>query len=106
MERDMIHDIGTGIVTFLLGAALTYVLEKWTGAFRRLGAMEFALQAILRRHMIQTINYYRERPEKLVPQWELECFDQMHDAGKGLGMDGYFDELKKVMHEELRHETH
>ena len=105
MEMDMIHDIGTGIVTFLLGAALTYVLEKWTGAFRRLGAMEFALQALLRNRMIQTVNYYREK-QKPVPQWELECFDQMHDAGKGLGVDGYFDELKKVMHEELRHETH
>lgn len=102
----MIQEIGSNIVTFLLGAALTYFLEKGTGLFRRLGAVEFALQAILRKHMIQTVNYYRERPEKPVPQWELECFDQMHDAGKGLGVDGYFDELKKVMHEELKHETH
>ena len=102
----MLQEIGSNIVTFLLGAALTFFLEKWTGVFQRLKAMEFALQAILRRHMIQTINYYRERPEKLVPQWELECFDQMHDAGKGLGMDWYFDELRKVMHEDLKHETH
>lgn len=102
----MIQEIGTNIVTFLLGAALTYFLGHWSNTFKKIDAMEFALQAILRRHMIQTINYYRERPEKLVPQWELECFDQMHDAGKGLGMDGYFDELKKVMHEGLRHEIH
>lgn len=102
----MIQEIGTNIVTFLLGAALTYFLEKGTGVFRRLGAVEFALQALLRNRMIQTVNYYRDRPDKLVPQWELECFDQMHDAGKGLGVDGYFDELKKVMHEELKHETH
>ena len=102
----MLQEIGSNIVTFLLGAALTFFLEKGTGVFQRLGGVEFALQAILRRHMIQTINYYRERPEKSVPQWELECFDQMFDAGKRLGLDGYFDELKRVMHEELQHETH
>jgi len=101
----MIQEIGSGIVTFLLGAAMTFFLEKGTGVFRRLGAMEFALQALLRNRMIQTVNYYREK-KKPVPQWELECFDQMHDAGKSLGVDGYFDELKKVMHEELEHETH
>ena len=53
----MLQEIGSNIVTFLLGAALTFFLEKWTGVFQRLKAMEFALQAILRRHMIQTINY-------------------------------------------------
>ena len=52
----MIQEIGTGIVTFLLGAAMTFVLEKWTGVFRRMGAVEFALQALLRKHMIQTVN--------------------------------------------------
>jgi len=101
----MIQEIGANIVTFLLGAALTFFLEKGTGVFRRLGAVEFALQALLRNRMIQTVNYYREK-KKLVPQWELASFDQMYDAGKALGVDGYFDELKKVMHEDLEHETH
>ena len=102
----MLHDIGSGIVTFVLGAALTYFLEKWTGVFQQNSAMKFALQALLRNRMIQTVNYYREHPEKRVSQWELESFDQMHDAGKALGVDGYFDGLKKVMHEDLQHETH
>ena len=102
----MLQEIGTNIVTFLLGAALTFFLEKGTGVFRRLGAIEFALQALIRNRMIQTVNYYREHPEKLVPQWELASFNQLYDAGKSLGVDGYFDELKKVMHEDLEHETH
>lgn len=101
----MLQEIGSNIVTFLLGAALTFFLEKGTGVFQRLGAVEFALQALLRNRMIQTINYYREKGRP-VPQWELECFEQMFDAGKRLGLDGYFDELKRVMHEELPHEIH
>lgn len=102
----MIQEIGANIVTFLLGAALTFFLEKGTGVFQRLRAVEFALQALIRNRMIQTVNYYREHPDKLVPQWELASFDQLYDAGKMLGVDGYFDELKKVMHGELKHETH
>ena len=101
----MIHEIGSNIVTFLLGSALTFFLGKWTNIFTKVDNLEFGVQALLRNRMIQTVNYYREKG-KPVPQWELECFDQMYDAGKSLGVDGYFDELKKVMHEELKHETH
>ncbi len=101
----MIEQIGTGIVTFILGSVCTYFLGHWSNTFKKIDALEFGVQALLRNRMIQTVNYYREK-QKPVPQWELECFDQMYDAGKGLGVDGYFDELKKVMHEELKHEIH
>lgn len=105
MERDMIHDIGTGIVTFLLGSVCTYFLGKWSNIFGKIDSLEFGVRALLRNRMIQTVNYYREK-KRLVPQWELASFDQMYDAGKSLGEDGYLDELKHVMHEELKHETH
>ena len=102
----MSEQVIQGIVMFLVGSCCSYFLEKWTGVFSQNSAMKFALQALLRNRMIQTVNYYRERPEKLVSQWELESFDQMYDAGKALGVDGYFDELKRAMHEDLRHENH
>ena len=101
----MLQEIASNIVMFFLGSVLTYCVTMWTTAFKKLGFVEFGVRALLRNRMIQTVNYYREKG-KLVPQWELASFDQMYDAGKALGEDGYMDELKRVMHEELRHETH
>jgi len=102
----MIQEIGANIVTFLLGAALTYFVGHWSNAFKTLEAVKFGVRALIRNRMIQSVNYFREHPDKLVPQWELASFDQLYDAGKALGEDGYLDTLKKVMHEELEHETH
>ena len=104
-EAEMIQEIGSNIVTFLLGAALTFFLSKWTNLFHKIDSLEFGVRALLRNKMIQTVNYYREK-KKLVPQWELESFDQMYDASKQLGEDGYLEALKDVMHGELEHETH
>ena len=101
----MLQEITSNVVMFFLGSAMTFIVTLWTKAFKRLGFVEFGVRALLRNRMIQTVNYYREK-KKLVPQWELASFDQMYDAGKALGEDGYMDELKRVMHEELKHETH
>ena len=101
----MVQEILQGIVMFLLGSVLTYFTTRWSKTLKKLGFVEFGVRALLRNRMIQTVNYYREKG-KLVPQWELASFDQMYDAGKALGEDGYMDELKRVMHEELKHETH
>ena len=102
----MLHEIGANIVTFLLGCALTYFVGFWSGVFKKINAVEFGVRALIRNRMIQSVNYYREHPDKLVPQWELASFDQLYDAGKALGEDGYLDALKTVMHKELKHETH
>ena len=101
----MLHEIGANIVTFLLGCALTYFVGYWSKIFHKIDSLELGVRALLRNRMIQTLNYYREK-KKPVPRWELESFDQMYDAGKLLGEDGYMDELKHEMHEELKHETH
>lgn len=101
----MLEQIGVDIIMFLLGSALTYISTRWSSSLKKIDSLEFGVRALLRNRMIQTVNYYREK-KKLVPQWELASFDQMYDAGKSLGEDGYMDELKRVMHEELKHETH
>lgn len=72
----MIHDIGTGIVTFLLGSVCTYFLGKWSNIFGKIDSLEFGVRALLRNRMIQTVNYYREK-QRAVPQWELANFDQL-----------------------------
>ena len=101
----MLEQIGAEIVMFLLGSALTYISTRWSKSLKKIDKLEYGVRALLRNRMIQTVNYYREK-QKLVPQWELASFDQMYEAGKDLGEDGYLDELKKVMHEDLKHETH
>ena len=101
----MLQEITSNVVMFFLGSALTFIVTLWTKAFKKLGYVEFGVRALLRNRMIQTLNYYREK-KKPVPRWELESFDQMYSASKSLGEDGYMDELKREMHEELEHETH
>ena len=101
----MLEQIESTIVAFVLGGVLTYFTTRWSKTLKKLECMEFGVRALIRNRMIQTVNYYREK-KKLVPQWELASFDQMYDAGKSLGEDGYLDELKHVMHEDLKHETH
>ena len=101
----MVQEIASNIVMFFLGSVLTYFVTLGSKSLKKLCFVEFGVRALLRNRMIQTVNYYREKG-KLVPQWELASFDQMYDAGKSLGEDGYLDELKRVMHEELKHETH
>ena len=51
------------------------------------------------------IRDYREKKKK-VPQWELDSYEQMFDAYKKLGGNGYLDDLRKEFVEELSHETH
>lgn len=101
----MIEQVESTVIAFALGGILTYFTTRWSKTLKKLECMEFGVRALIRNRMIQTVNYYREK-QKPVPQWELASFDQLYEAGKGLGEDGYLDELKKVMHEDLKHETH
>ena len=101
----MIEQVESTVIAFALGGILTYFTTRWSKTLKKLECMEFGVRALIRNRMIQTVNYYREK-QKPVPQWELASFDQLHEAGTGLGEDGYLDELKKVMHEDLEHETH
>ena len=101
----MIEQVESTVIAFALGGILTYFTTRWSKTLKKLECMEFGVRALIRNRMIQTVNYYREK-QKPVPQWELASFDQLFEAGKGLGEDGYLDELKKVMHEDLEHETH
>ena len=101
----MLQEIAANVIMFFLGSILTYFTTRWSKTLKKIDALELGVRALLRNRMIQTLNYYREKG-KPVPRWELESFDQMYTAGKSLGEDGYMDELKREMHEELKHETH
>lgn len=101
----IIQEMGTAIIMFLLGSALTYFFGKWSKVFEKIDSLEYGVQALLRNRMIQTTNYYREK-KKPVPQWELDSFEQMYEAYKKLGGNGYVEDVRHEIVEELKHENH
>ena len=101
----MIQEIGTGIVTFLLGSALTYFLGHWSNTFKKIDALEFGVQSILRDRMTQMHRYYTDK-KKPIPQQEVDSFEQMYQAYKQLGGNGYVEDVRHEIVEELKHENH
>ena len=99
------QEIGTSIIMFLVGSACTFFLGKWSRVFGKIDSLEYGVQALLRNRMIQTTNYYREK-RKPVPQWELDSFEQMYEAYKKLGGNGYVEDVRHEIVEELKHENH
>ncbi len=101
----MLEQIGTAIVMFLIGSACTYFYGKWSGIFTKVDALEYGLQSLLRDRIIQMHQYYK-RTAKPIPQREIDSFEQMFLAYKRLGGNGYVDDIRKVVIEDLPHETH
>ena len=101
----MLQEIGTSLVSFLVGAVATYFLGKWSGIFKKIDALEAGVRAILRDRMCQMHKYYLEK-QKPIPQRELDSFDSMYRAYKGLtDSNGYMDEVRHDIFEVMPHET-
>lgn len=54
----MIEQIGSSIVMFLLGAALSYFSTRWSCALKKITILEDGLQALLRDHMLHLHRSY------------------------------------------------
>ncbi len=90
---------------FLIGSACTYFFGRWAGVFAKVDALEFGVQSILRDRMTQMHRYYKEKG-KPIPLQEVDSFEQMYEAYKKLGGNGYIDDIRKVIVEDLPHENH
>jgi len=101
----MVQEIMTGVVMFLVGSACTYFLGKWSGVFKKIDALEFGVQSILRDRMTQMHRYYTDK-QKPIPQQEVDSFIQMYDAYKRLGGNGYIDSIHHNIVEVYPHENH
>ena len=101
----MIQEIGTAIVMFLLGSTLTYFSTRWSRTLTKIECLEYGVQSLLRDRMVQMNQYYREK-RKAIPQWELDSFEQMYSAYKKLGGNGYVEDVRHSVVEELKHEIH
>ena len=101
----MLEQIGVEIVVFLMGSAMTYFIGKWSGIFKKIDALEAGMRAILRDRMCQMHKYYLEK-KKPIPQRELDSFDSMYQAYKGLtDSNGYMDTVRHDIFEVMPHET-
>ena len=99
----MIEQIGTSIVMFLLGSALTYFFGKWSKIFEKIDCLEMGVQAILRDRMCQMHTYYLEK-HKPIPQREVESFESMYHAYKMLNGNGYVEDIRHVIIDVMPHE--
>ena len=99
----MLQEIGATIVSFLVGAAATYFLGKWSKIFTKIDCLEMGVQAILRDRMTQMHKYYLEK-KKPIPQMELESFEGMYSAYKNLNGNHYIDDVRHDILEVMPHE--
>lgn len=102
---EMVEQIGTAIIMFLLGSTLTYFSTRWSRTLQKINCLEYGVQSLLRDRMVQMNQYYREK-KKPIPQWELDSFEQMYSAYKKLGGNGYVEDVRHSVVEELKHEIH
>lgn len=99
----MIEQIGTSIVMFLLGSALTYFLGKWSQIFSKIDNLELGVQALLRDRMLQMHKYYAES-KKPIPQREVESFESMYDAYEKNDGNSYMKDVRHVVVDVMPHE--
>lgn len=102
----MIEQIESTILSFFVGVILTYFSTRWSTIFKKMDALEAGVRAILRDRMCQMHKYYSEK-KKPIPQRELESFDSMYKAYKGLTKsNGYMESVRHDIFEVLPHEVH
>ena len=99
----MIEQIETTVVAFLLGSVLTFFAGKWTHTFKKIDALEYGVQAILRDRMCQMHKYYMTKKIP-VPQREVESFETMYDAYKKLNGNGYVEDVRHIVIDVMPHE--
>ena len=100
----MLEQIGSYIVMFLLGSALTYISARWSNSLKKIDAVEYGVQALLRDRMCGMRRYYTDK-QKPIPQQEVDSFEQLYEAYKKLGGNGYVDNIRDEIGR-LPHENH
>lgn len=101
----MAEQIVQSIVMFLLGAVLSYFSTRWSTALKKITVLEVGVQALLRDRMLFLHKTYAKSGQ-LIPQKDVENFESMYSAYKGLGGNGYMEDVHKVFIEEMPHEKH
>ena len=101
----MLEQVESTVVAFLLGSVLTYFTTRWSKTLKKINCLEYGVQSLLRDRMVQMNQYYREK-KKAIPQWELDSFEQMYAAYKKLGGNGYVEDVRHSVVEELKNEIH
>ena len=101
----MVAQVESIVIAFLVGAALSFFATLWSKKLRKIDAVEYGVQSILRDRMTQMRRFYTDK-KKPVPQQEVDSFLQMYEAYKRLGGNGYVDEIKHHIVEVMPHENH
>lgn len=100
----MLEQIETSIIAFLLGSVLTYFGARWSTLLRKIDCLEYGVQALLRDRMCGMRRYYTDK-QKPVPQQEVDSFEQLYEAYKKLGGNGYVDTIRDEIGR-MPHENH
>lgn len=101
----MLEQIEISIVMFLLGSVLTFFASRWANVFKKIDALEFGIQALLRDRILQMHAYYK-RKERPIPQQEIDSCEQMFTAYERLGGNGYVKDIRQEIIEEMPHANH
>lgn len=99
----MIEQIETIIVAFLMGSVLTFFAGRWSNTFKKIDAMEYGMQAILRDRMLQMHKYYSVKRVP-IPQREVDSFETMYEAYKMLNGNGYVEDVRHIIIDVMPHE--
>ena len=99
----MIEQIETIIVAFLMGSVLTFFAGRWSNTFKKIDAMEYGMQAILRDRMLQMHKYYSVKRVP-IPQREVDSFETMYEAYKMLNGNGYVEDIRHIIIDVMPHE--
>lgn len=101
----MIQQIESTVLAFIIGVLLTYFSTRWSKIFKKIDALEYGVQALLRDRMIQMHKYYQVK-QKPIPQREVDAFESMYEAYKRLNGNGYVDDIRHIIVEVMPHESH
>lgn len=99
----MIEQIETIIVAFLMGSVLTFFAGRWSNTFKKIDALEYGVQAILRDRMLQMHKYYSVKRVP-IPQREVDSFETMYEAYKMLNGNGYVEDVRHIIIDVMPHE--
>ena len=100
----MIQQIESTVLAFIIGVLLTYFSTRWSKIFKKIDALEYGVQALLRDRMCGMRRYYTDK-QKPIPQQEVESFVQLYEAYKKLGGNGYVDAIRDEIGK-MPHENH
>lgn len=100
----MIQQIESTVLAFVIGVLLTYFSTRWSKIFKKIDALEYGVQALLRDRMCGMRRYYTDK-QKPIPQQEVDSFEQLYEAYKKLGGNGYVDNIRDEIGK-MPHENH